>query len=217
MGIRSSAAAAASIAIALTLLISGCAPSSPTETTGPGESPDPTPTSTPPAEPEAPPALVLSVDGISLEDGDGNEVASAPRDAPDQVIQLVTDALGAPTSTSSDPFGDHFEWAGVGVDSRGWATVGFSTASSGGYDLRAEDGITVGSTRADVLALTPLDVAYDGDGDGKSDSLGLEPEPEPGTESLAHPGNVGTSYIEAFFAGDEVSRLVSPWGDWRDI
>jgi hypothetical protein len=202
-------------ALALTIVLAGCAP---TGTATPTTDPQPTVTVTP--EPAADPELVLGVDGIDLVDETGAVTSRAPMTDAAAVLALITAALGPSSGFESSEFGDSTDWGdAVSVISNpaNFAFVNFFAPDAGGYDLVTSEGITVGSPVTDVQALEYYDEDFDGDGDGVSDILGLEPREEPGTDSLSHPGDVGTSYIAAFIQDGAVWRLGSPAGDWRDV
>lgn len=197
---------------ALTLVLAGCAPTTP----APTAAPEPESTSTP--EPTETAALVLGLDDVSaIEESGGTTTAAL--DDPTAVLDLIGGALGATPTPDSTAFGDNYVWPdGVTVTVRGpFSFVRFDVAEAEGYELRTAQGIAVGSSRADVDALGPFSEDYDGDGDGNPDIVGLEQREEPGTDSLSSPGEVGTSYIAVIFAGDTVTALRSPAGDWRDV
>lgn len=198
----------------LVLALSACAPQTPP---GGSSAPQPTPAETTEAPPQ-PEAIVVSTDGVSLVDDAGASVAEAGFDDAAGVLAFLGDWVGPVPAGTTTEFSTVYEWTGVTLLVNGdFATIDVTAAMAGDLDIRTADGIAVGSTRADVVALSPFDIGYDGDGDGQPDSYGLEPRPEPGTNSLTDPGAVGTTYIEAFTRDDAVWRLVSPAGDWRDV
>lgn len=192
-------------AAVLSLTLAGCAPI--TIIVGPTGDPAPTETiATPvPTEPEA---LVLGVHGLTYVDGDASttDLATSREDVAAS-IDLLTDLFGAPDEQTTE-FGTYYDWGAVSGSDSGWFNVRFSAPDLDGIQLRTSQGIQVGAARSDVTALDPFD-------DGEI--LGLEAEPEPDTESLSHPGDVGTSYIAVFFDGDTVIGLGAPAGDWRDL
>jgi hypothetical protein len=209
---------AGSVVIALALTLAGCAPSTPS---GPGGSPEPSPSATStPEEPQAA-AVILSLDGIEVQDDTGAALQSATFDDPDAVLALLGSVLGStPTPTEYPEFGSStWEWPGVlfGRASDTFSWFRSEVADLGGLPLRTTDGIQIGSTRAEVLALAPFDGAYDMDGDGTSDLFGLEQQTAPGTESLSFPGQPGTDYVEVQLEGDAVSVLRAPSNDYSDV
>ncbi len=205
-------------ALALVLTLAGCATA---------ESPTPSPTAistitpTPTPTVEAPRATsaVLSLDGLVILDQNSAELSSASFADPDSTLALVSELMGStPEPVDNRKFGMYYEWPDVAVIVNfGTTAIFIKSATLGGLPVATTEGIHVGSTRADVMALTYVDSPYDGDGDGKPDSLGIEPRTVPGTNSLTVPGQEGTDYIRVDFIGDAVTALYSPAGDWRDI
>lgn len=199
--------------LAITLALAACAPGG-----GGGGTTDPTPkpTETVVPEPTEPDALVLGVQGLVVFVNGEDSGTAASREDPAAGIALLTELFGEPTVTE-EFYGDVYDWGAVSATDSGWLNVRFEAAELDGIVLRTSQGIQVGSPRADVEALETFDDGFDGDGDGLSDHLGLEPVAEPDTESLVTPGDVGTSYIDAFFEDGVVSFLYAPGGDWRDV
>jgi hypothetical protein len=200
--------------LAITLALAACAPGGGGGGGTTAPTPDTTETTTP--EPTEPDALVLGVHGIVLFENGEDTGTAASREDPGAGIDLLTSLFGEPTVTE-EYYGDVYEWGGVSAIDSGWLNVHFEAAELDGVVLRTSQGIQVGATREEVLALDPLDLESDASGDGVTDSFGLEPEEEPGTESLTHPGAVGTSYINAYLEDDVVKYLFAPAGDWRDV
>ena len=209
--------------IALAVLLSGCTgatTASAPQTATPTATPTPTPTPTPTAA-----ALIVSLDGLSVVDAAGNTLDSALFSAGLETIAFVSKYEGSdPTINDSlSPKGiRQFAWPDVdcstqGANDRAPAFCRVHVAELAGIPVRTKDGIRVGSTRDDVLALKPVDNGYDGDGDGKSDSLGIEQQTMPDTQSLSFPGQPGTAYVSVGFAGDTVASLSAPAGDFYDI
>jgi len=99
----------------------------------------------------------------------------------------------------------------------GFSSVRISAPTIGPLPVRTADGITIGSTREEVLATGPYDGDYDVDGDGDSDFYGLEPVVNPDYESLNLPGQPGTDFIEVQLEDDLVSSLRAPSNDYTDV
>jgi hypothetical protein len=201
---------------ALVLLLAGCAPGAPTT---PSATPEPTETVTPaPAEPAT---LVLSLDGLAVQDETGATLQSATFDDPDATLALLASVMGStPTPNVNPDFGTTtWEWPDVlfGKASDDFSWFRSEAAVLGGLTLQTTDGIHLGSTRAEVTALSPFDLAYDMDGDGTSDLLGLEQETVPGTQSLNFPGQPGTAFVEVQLVGDAVTVLRAPSNDYSDV
>ena len=204
-------------AAVLLLLLAGCSTDTPVPTSSetPGTT-SATPTAAP--VPVEQPALVVDVSGLTLIDSSGASASASWSDG-DAVIDLIVQAVGPAPTPESTPKGDIYKWPeGISVFRLGSSvSASFTVPEVNGYEVRTADGITVGSTRAEVAALDFYSIDYDGDGDGLPDSVGLGPVEEPGTVSLVNPGAVGTSYVQVTFSGDVVARLGAPAGDWRDL
>jgi hypothetical protein len=199
------------------LLLAGCSAgvANPTPTPA-AESSSPTPTAAPiPVEQTA---LVLEVGGLVVIDSTGAST-SVPWTSGDAVIDVIVEVFGPAPTPEVTPKGDFYDWPeGVSVFRQGVTVmVGVTVSEVNGYEVRTVEGVTVGSSRAEVEALGVHPIDYDGDGDGLPDAAGLGPVEEPGTESLTNPGAVGTSYVMVRFAGDVVVSISAPAGDWRDL
>lgn len=203
--------------IALAALLTGCAPGAPTG----GETPEPSPSATATSEPAQPAVVILSLDGIAVQDAGGATLQSASFNDPDAALALVSSLMGStPTPTDYPEFGSStWEWPGVifGRASDTFSWLRAEVSDLGGLPLQTTDGIQIGSTRAEVAALAPFDGAYDMDGDGTSDLFGLEQQTVPGTESLSFPGQPGTAFVEVQLDGDTVTVLRAPSNDYSDL
>jgi len=98
----------------------------------------------------------------------------------------------------------------------GPATIWIASAAVGGLGLRTTDGVAVGMTRDEAVALGAVADA-DEDGDGLPDLLRLEVREAPGTESLTTPGTTGVDFILVILEDDAVVRMISPANDWGDL
>ncbi|HWH26575.1 MAG TPA: hypothetical protein VNT53_08030 [Pseudolysinimonas sp.] len=201
----------------LTLALTGCAgPITPrSEVT-------PTPTSThvsPTSAPE-PAELVLSLDKISLVGDAGTAIAVAPFSDAKATLALVSDALGSTPVPEVNP--DHgvtsYDWGDILLSIRdtGSAWVSFTSDEAAGLALTTVEGVHVGSTRAEVSALSPYEDSYDWDVDGVSDLFGLQSREVPGKESLSRPGEEGLDFVGVEMTGDVVSRIMSPNNNWEE-
>jgi hypothetical protein len=181
------------------------------------------PTTAETATPEAPTpsAVIVSLDGLSIVDADGNALQTTTFTDPDPVLALLSDLLGStPTPTENADYGTKvWQWPDIQFGTTGpdYSWVFIQTDELGGLPLQTAQGIHVGSTRDDVDALDPYDSYYDEDGDGASDVLGIEQVPAPDYDSLALPGQPGTDYIEVDLDGDTVTALHSPSNDYSDV
>ncbi len=201
-------------------MLAGCATAeSPTPSATAIASSTPTPTPTPTVEAPRATSAVLSLDSLVILDQNSAELRSASFEDPDAVLALVSELMGStPEPVDNRKFGINYDWSTLTINVNfGTVSIRLMSADIAGLPVSTSDGIRVGSTRAEVLALPHVDTMYDGDGDGKPDSLGIEPRTVPGTNSLTNPGQEGTDYIQVFFSGDTVTGLFSPAGDWRDI
>jgi hypothetical protein len=203
---------------AIVLLLTGCAPTADQPVASPTASATATPTPTPtPSEPQ-PSAVLVSLDDLTVVDAEGAPLSSVPLSEPDLLIDFLTQLEGAaPTVVDNRKFGMSYTWAGASVVVNFELAFFRATAPTiGGFPVVTSQGIKIGSTQAEVLALGPVDPGYDGDGDGQSDYLGLEARVRPGSESLVTPGQEGIDYIEVTFTGDLVSSI-SLGNDWYDV
>lgn len=207
------------VIVAAGLLLTGCA-AAPVATPSPTPTATRTPTPTPIAEEPKESAIVLSLDSLTVVDQEGGTVQTVPFTDPNGVLALVTEITGtaAPVVQDVSPKGfmSH-QWDGIYVSAYAMnAFVVVNAAEVGGLPVRTADGIHVGSTRAEVMALAPFE-GYDSDGDGLSDTLGLEQRPGPGNESLHYPGQPGTEFIGVRMTGDAATLLRAPDSDYGDI
>lgn len=190
--------------------------------------PDPAGTAVESGSPSATPvdsqpsAVIVSVDDIAVVDAGGVSLSSAPFTQAEAVIDFVTGLEGSAPEVD-DSLLSHkglvtYTWPGVRcIVSGSEALLVVEVDEIGGLPLRTSDGIQVGSSRSDVLGLSPVDTGSDQDGDGTSDVFGLEARPAPGTESLVNPGQEGVDYIEVSLSGDAVVNIRAPFGDYRDL
>ena len=205
-------------AIAVTLTLAGCAPQGTVEPTT-----DPVPTESVTPEPQ-PAVVIMSLDGLTVQDDAGGTVESAEFTDPDAILDLLSELLGStPEPTQYPEIGNQtYEWPGVlfgtGIEEPSdYSWVRAEVAQLGDLPLQTSDGIHVGSALADVEALGPFEVGYDGDGDGVSDELGLEQQANPAYESLGHPGEPGTDFVAVQIAAGAVTVVRSPSNDYSDV
>lgn len=186
-----------------------------------------TPTAVTPSDPTAGAvvarSLIVSADALQLTEG--ADVRVAEFTAGDDVLALLRDLLGVETGVEDIPepwtdggvMGANHIWDDASLALIGdSATVLFSSATVGGVPVSTSAGLTVGSTRSDVLARGGFDV-WDEDGDGVADHLGLAPSEVSGTQSLARDGEVGIVYVSVALDGDVVDRISAPANDFSDL
>jgi hypothetical protein len=201
---------------ATTLLLSGCAASAGALPADPAS--DPTQTSAPPETA----ALVVSLEGVTAVDADGETLETDRFDDGQAVLSLLGTTLGSTPEPEKNPdndlavysWGDDLTLWVVGSD---FARVRVNAAEVDGVPIRTEDGIQVGSSRDDLLALDVYDPKQDFDGDGYSDFYGLEAAENPDHESLADAGQPGTDYVQVELDGTEVAWILSPSNDYTDL
>ena len=108
----------------------------------------------------------------------------------DAVIDLIVEAVGPAPTPETTPKGDFYEWP-EGDHRLPPGNVGLlsvTVAEVNGYEVRTVDGITVGSSRADVAALDIFPIDYDGDGDGLPDAWVSVPSKSPVRNRSPNPG-----------------------------
>lgn len=167
-----------------------------------------------------PSALVLSLSSLAVLDQDGMPLQEIPFTDPDGMIGYFTGLFGAdPVITDLSPKGImKYEWEGVRVSTRySMANLSFSAPDIAGLPARTAEGVHVGSSRGDVLALPHYEGLYDADGNGSVDWFGLQPREAPGTESLTYPGQPGTEFVGIDLVGDTVSTISAPSNDFGDV
>lgn len=191
----------------------------------PSSTPSAAPSSSPSAEPEVDPQLVVTLDGLTFTDETGTTEATF--DDSDALLALLETATGdrpAPEAVEDMP-GYEFKletytWDGLRVtaDSTGenpsWITV--TGAEVDGVPITTEEGLTVGSTRADLLAADAW-ALVDSEDSATAAYLGLGGREVPDTQSLTHPGSVGIIFLLFSLDGDEVTQIMSPSNDFSDI
>jgi hypothetical protein len=202
----------------IALALSACAPGT---VAVPPTEPTTAETETASPGPATPAAVIVSLEGLTLVDGDGNPLEQTQFTDPDPVLALLSELLGStPVPTENPDYGTKvWQWPDIQFGTTGpdYSWVFIQTADLGGLPLQTIDGIHVGSNRDDVLALDPYDSGYDEDGDGQADLLGIEHVTNPDYESLSLPGNPGTDFIEVDLEGDTVTTLRSPSNDYSDV
>lgn len=202
---------------AAALVLTGCAPGGGTTPTT--SAPEPTETS---IETPEPAAVIISLEGLTLVDTNGDTLEATQFTDPEPVLSLLGELLGSTPDPEEYPeygtttwmWGDDVTFGTSGED---YSWVRLNVADLGGLPVQTAAGIHVGSSRDDLLAQDVYDPDYDFDSDGFSDFYGIEPVTNNDYESLSFPGQPGTDYIEAQLVGDQVSSLQSPSNDYTDV
>jgi hypothetical protein len=202
--------------LAIGLLLGGCAPTAQIVSTSTAPA---TPTGAATPEVPKPASATLSLDGLSIRDQTGSELEAAKFADPDAMLALLGKVLrSTPDPVDNGKGGLMYQWPGVMfIKNFGTGSVRITGTDVGGLPLTTTQGIHVGSTRADVMALNPFDIAYDQNGDGVSDNFGIEQRQVPETQSLKFPGQTGTAFISVSLQSDVVVSIGSPSGDYLDI
>lgn len=203
-------------ATTVAFVMSGCAPG------GGGVTPAPEPTVSVSPEEPTPTAVVISLEGLTVVDQDGEAIEATRFDDPAPVLFLLDELLGSTPEpeefpefdTTSYSWGDDLTFSTRGTD---YSWVRLNVDELGGLPVQTSAGIHVGSSRDDLLAQDVYDPDYDFDGDGFSDFYGIEPVTNDDYESLSFPGQPGTDYIEVQLEGDTVSSISSPSNDYTDV
>ena len=203
------------------LLLLGC--SSPTA--APSASPAATPSTSASAEPEVDPQLVVTLDGVSFTDEGGT--ATAEFADPDALLALLEDATGElpePEPVEGmegyDVEMQAYVWDGLRVltDTSGAspASIAVTAAEVDGIPVMTEEGLQVGSSRADLLDAGAW-ALVDEEDTATATELGLGRQEVPDTQSLTHPGSVGILYVLFLLETDAVTQIQSPANDFSDV
>jgi hypothetical protein len=218
---RSSLSALALLAGSAALLL-GCAPASSASST-PSSTPVTSPSAS--AEPEVDPQLVITLDGVSFTDDEGTTTAAYDDSA--ALLALLEDATGvlpAPEAVEGmegyDVDMQSYDWDGLRIlaDSAGEgpASIAVTAAEVDGIAVTTEEGVGVGSTREELLDAGGWALVDDED-PATAANLGLGGREVPDTESLTHPGSVGTLYLLFLLDGDTVTQINAPANDFSDL
>jgi len=169
---------------------------------------------------------VVTIDGLELVDGERRESVDFEDGA--AVLALLETATGeAPTMAEfEDPPGYEtdlvrYEWDGISVVTEeggegASSHIAVDAVTAGGVPISSQEGLTIGSTRDEVVAAQGWDV-WDEDGDGVADYLGVGEQEVPGTTSLSRPGETGIRYVMFSLADDVVTTINAPANDFSDL
>lgn len=203
------------------LLLLGC--SSPAAT--PSASPTSAPSASASPEPAVEPELVVSLDGISFTDDDGTTTAEyADSDALLALLEEATGELPEPEPVegmeSYDVEMEAYVWDGLrvlsDVSGESPASIAVTAAEVEGIPVMTEEGLHVGSTRADLLDAGAWALVDEEDA-ATATELGLGRQEVPDTQSLTHPGSVGILYVLFLLETDTVTQIQSPANDFSDV
>ncbi|MGN7950087.1 hypothetical protein ACTJKH_15190 [Microbacterium sp. 22215] len=205
-------------------LLPACAPEPAPGASTPAPTSSETPSATPTPAAEA--RLVVTIDGLEFVDGADTE--SAGYDDAAAVLELLETATGeAPALTDlQDPPGYEtnlvsYDWDGLSVVTEeggegASSRILVDAATVGGVPIASQEGLTIGSTRDQVIAAQGWDV-WDEDDDGIADYLGVGEQEVPGTTSLTRPGETGIRYVMFSLTDDVVTKINAPADDFSDL
>lgn len=207
------------------LLLIGCAPTTSAEPSAAPSSASSSPSPSPSPTPEIDPAIVVSLEDLTVTDASGTTSASFDDStALLALLEKTTGELPEPETVEIFP-GEpstlqRYEWDGLTVvaDSavEGPARVRITAEEIGGMPITTTEGLHVGSTRAELLEVDAWALVDEEDA-ATAEYLGLGRKEVPGTESLTHPGSVGVQYMLFTLAGDTVTQFNAPADDFSDL
>jgi hypothetical protein len=164
--------------------------------------------------------LVMDLDHIAVVNSDGTSGDSATLADGAATLSFLASHLGRlPEPTRYEVYGLlTYDWTGLSLTmpiAGGGAIVFMSTNELNGLTLGTIDGITIGSAQSEVEVAASPGTEYRSP-DGVTVYFGLDARPHPGTESLAHPGQVGSDFVEVTVKSGVVTSLRN-FGDWQDV
>ena len=212
------------LAVCFSLALAGCTSATPRSEASP-----PIPTSRPVVSPTPTPTpvnqLTITLDGIVHAHDDATDLV--PFSDGQGLLAFLHDLTGVMPSgvkvpsyfAGEDSGQTKYEWSDLTViisDAGQAISITVLAPTVNGVPVQTEDGIAVGSGRADILAAQGWDV-WDENGDGVADYLGMGPREVPGTLSRTHPDSVGVEYLLFSMKGDTVEQIQVPSNDYGDI
>lgn len=166
--------------------------------------------------------LTITLDGLVYSHDDNDElVPFSDGQGLLALFQKLTGFMPAGVALES-PFEGYdwkqtsYEWSGVRVvvsEDGEASAIRILTPAVHGVPIQTQEGISVGSKRAGVLAAHGWDI-YDENGDGLAEAIGLGSREVPGTQSTSHVGAVGVEYILLVMKGDAVEQILIPANDF---
>ena len=160
--------------------------------------------------------LVMTLDGVTLRNSDGSMGDTAPFSDGPGLLALLSHLFG--TTPIPAPGTTDYDWGGLDLKLFDDTTAGLVVTASevASITVQTSEGIEVGSTQGQVKAAASSGTEFATPGTSLA-YYGLQARPHPGTESLAHPGQVGSDYINVDLANNVVDSLYAPGGDWQDL
>jgi hypothetical protein len=142
------------------------------------------------------------------------------------LLAMVSELTGStPTGVAVEPYEGYdiestrYEFDGIWVvvsDTTGQATITVTAPTVAGVPVVTTSGISVGSTRSDVVAAGAVD-GWDENSDGIPDEMQFDRTEVAGTSSLVTPDAVGVDFVTARLDGDVVTKIWAPADDYSDL
>jgi hypothetical protein len=167
----------------------------------------------------------VTIDGISFTDDDGTTTAEyADSDGLLALLEEATGELPEPEPVEGmegyDVEMQAYVWDGLrvlsDVSGESSASIAVTAPEVAGIPVTTEEGLQVGSSRADLLDADAW-ALIDEEDPATAAELGLGRQEVPDTQSLTHPGSVGILYVLFLLDGDTVTQIQSPANDFSDI
>ncbi|MDY0828784.1 hypothetical protein SK224_06540 [Microbacterium sp. BG28] len=208
--------AALSLAAAAALL-AACTATAPAAEPVPSET---TPTTSPSS---ADHRLIVGIQAVAYaHDGDTTVVSYTESQQLQDLLRSISHQDPAQETVDGPPGYDvqmtRYDYDGISLlsGSDGRASITVETATFHGVPVATQEGISVGSTRAEAMDAGARD-GYDQNGDGIADWLDLGSVEISGTQSLVNPGSVGIQFVMLGLDGDTVRELQAPANDFSDL
>lgn len=215
------------LALALPFVLSSCVGGAPQEAPSPSPSIS-APPSTPPVPSQTPQSagtLTVSLDDVTFSDGNRSEFAAL--DNGPGVIELLTTHFGRAPEKTRDPADakyvfpqTYYTWDGVRLtvpDGGGRVSISVQAPQLNGVGLSAQGGVAVGMSRSEALEHGAESWEQDAEDDDQATRLVIGPRPVANTQSLSHPGSVGSEFIDVWVENGTVKGIQAPGNDFSDL
>lgn len=191
--------------------------------TAPAAAPAPSETTTATAPSPSDNRLIVGIQAVAYaHDGDTTVVSYTESQQLQDLLRSISDQDPEQATVDGPPGYDmqmtRYDYGGISLlsGSDGRASITVETATFHGVPVTTQEGIAVGSTRADAVDAGARD-GYDQNGDGVADWLDLGSVEISGTQSLVNPGSVGIQFVMLGLDGDTVRELQAPANDFSDL
>lgn len=167
----------------------------------------------------------MGLDGIALTDDSGSTEASYDDSAALlALLEQATGTLPEPEALEGmegyDMQLDAYRWDGLQVTAphsgEGQAWIRVTGADVDGVALETEEGLAVGSARAELIDAGAW-ALVDTEDPATASELGLGGREVPDTQSLTRPGSVGIRFVMFSLEDDTVTQLMVPADDFSDL